>query len=169
MPKIATSYRAKPIPLRQFDWTAWYDGDEPNDAGGMRTGSGRTQEDAIANLLSNHPPSCVDCGGKGSAIPGIEWTIQEYGDDECPTLVLHRGETENRICFMATPGSHGDPAMIEADAKLIAAAPDLLAALKVALTALERMHALAPGGPLRSAALARLNQARAAIAKAEEQ
>lgn len=59
------------------------------------------------------------------------WTIQEYGDDECPTLVLHRGETENRICFMATPGSRGDPAMIEADAHLIAAAPDLLAQLKL--------------------------------------
>lgn len=57
------------------------------------------------------------------------WTIEEYGD-ELPTLVIHRGETENRICFMATPGSHGDPAMIEADARLIAAAPDMLAALK---------------------------------------
>ena len=58
------------------------------------------------------------------------WTVEDYGDDEAPTLVIHRGETENRICFMATPGSHGDPAMIEADARLIAAAPDLLAALK---------------------------------------
>ena len=59
------------------------------------------------------------------------WTIQEYGDDECPTLVLHKGETENRICFMATPGSHGDPSVIEADAHLIAAAPDLLAACEM--------------------------------------
>ena len=83
MPKIATSYRAKPIPLRQFDWTAWYDGDEPNDAGGMRTGSGRTQEDAIANLLSNHPPSCVDCGGKGSAIPGIECATCDGSGERC--------------------------------------------------------------------------------------
>jgi hypothetical protein len=58
------------------------------------------------------------------------WTIEEYGDDEAPTLVIHRGQTENRICFMATPGSHGDPAIIEADAHLIAAAPDLLQELK---------------------------------------
>jgi hypothetical protein len=65
------------------------------------------------------------------------WTIQEYGDDECPTLVLHRGETENRICFMATPGSHGDPAMIEADARLIAAAPDFANAALLALSALK--------------------------------
>lgn len=45
---------------------------------------------------------------------------------------------------------------------------EMLAALKVSLTALERLHSRAPGGPLKSAALARLNQARAAIAKAEK-
>lgn len=53
------------------------------------------------------------------------WMIHEYGNDETPALVIHKGETENRICFMATPGSYGDPAIIEADAHLIAAAPDL--------------------------------------------
>lgn len=58
------------------------------------------------------------------------WTIEEYGDDESPTLVIHKN-TESRVCFMATPGSHGDPAIIEADARLIAAAPDLLAASKL--------------------------------------
>ncbi len=56
------------------------------------------------------------------------WTIEEYGDDDVPTLVIHK-DTESRICFMATPGSHGDSAIIEANARLIAAAPDLLAAL----------------------------------------
>ena len=64
------------------------------------------------------------------------WTIQEYGDDDTPTLVVRKGDTENRICFMATPGSHGDPAMIEADAHLIAAAPDLLKAAQRALNVL---------------------------------
>lgn len=72
MPKIATSYWAKPIPPRQFDWSAWYDGDEPNDAGGMRIGYGRTQDDAVRDLIDNHPPRCVDCGGKGGILPGIE-------------------------------------------------------------------------------------------------
>ena len=56
------------------------------------------------------------------------WTIEEYGDD-ATALVIHK-DTENRVCFMATPGSRGDPAKIEADARLICAAPDLLAAAK---------------------------------------
>jgi hypothetical protein len=55
------------------------------------------------------------------------WTVEEYGDDETPALVIHK-DTESRVCFMATPGSHGDPETIEADARLIVAAPDLLAA-----------------------------------------
>ena len=57
------------------------------------------------------------------------WTIEEYGDDETPNLVIHK-DRESRICFMATPGSHGDPAIIEANARLICAAPDLLNALR---------------------------------------
>ena len=57
------------------------------------------------------------------------WTIEEYGDDDSPALVIHK-DSESRVCFMATPGSHGDPSAIEADARLIAAAPDLLAALR---------------------------------------
>lgn len=69
------------------------------------------------------------------------WTIQEYGDDEAPALVIHM-DTETRVCFMATPGSHGDPARIEADALLISAAPDLLAACKDALGAFENNNAI---------------------------
>ena len=55
------------------------------------------------------------------------WTIEDYGDDETPSLVIHK-DSESRVCFLATPGSHGDPAKIEANAHLIAAAPDLLEA-----------------------------------------
>lgn len=49
--KIATSYWAKPIPTNRFDWQAWRDGDEPNDAGHMRIGHGATMQEAIAELL----------------------------------------------------------------------------------------------------------------------
>lgn len=49
-PKIVTSYWAKPIPMRQFDWEASLDGDEPNDDGQMRCGFGRTEAEAIADL-----------------------------------------------------------------------------------------------------------------------
>ena len=49
-PKIITSYWAKPIPDRQFDWSAHYDGDEPNDAGQMMVGYGTTKEEALVDL-----------------------------------------------------------------------------------------------------------------------
>jgi len=58
------------------------------------------------------------------------WTIEEYGDRDAPNLVIHK-DSESRICFMATPGSHGDPAIIEANAHLITAAPDLLEAAQL--------------------------------------
>ena len=58
------------------------------------------------------------------------WTIEEYGDHDAPNLVIHK-DSESRICFMATPGSHGDPAIIEANAYLITAAPDLLEACQL--------------------------------------
>ena len=49
-PKIVTNYWAKPIPDRQFDWSAHYDGDEPNDDGQMMVGYGNTKEEAIIDL-----------------------------------------------------------------------------------------------------------------------
>jgi hypothetical protein len=49
-PNIVTNYWAKPIPDRQFDWSAHYDGDEPNDAGQMMAGYGQTKEEAIIDL-----------------------------------------------------------------------------------------------------------------------
>lgn len=70
------------------------------------------------------------------------WTIEEYGDEDAPTLVIHK-DTETRVCFMATPGSHGDPAKIEADARLICAAPDLLEAAQL-LESAEDAHANCP-------------------------
>lgn len=48
-PKIITSYWPKPIPNREFDWTAWVDGTEEN----RWYGYGRTESEAIADLVNN--------------------------------------------------------------------------------------------------------------------
>jgi hypothetical protein len=48
---ILTRHWNKPIPLRQFDWEAWRDGDEPNDNGQMLVGYGRTESEAINDLI----------------------------------------------------------------------------------------------------------------------
>jgi hypothetical protein len=55
MAHVKTSFWLKPIPTNQFDWCAWYDGDEPNDSGQMSTGYGATEMDAIDDLIDNHP------------------------------------------------------------------------------------------------------------------
>lgn len=47
--KIVTDFWAKPIPIRQFDWSATFDGYEP----GEPHGYGRTEQDAINDLLQN--------------------------------------------------------------------------------------------------------------------
>lgn len=44
--KILTDYWAKPIPLRQFDWSATTDNYEP----GCPIGYGHTEQEAIADL-----------------------------------------------------------------------------------------------------------------------
>jgi len=64
--KVNTEYWAKPIPLRQFDWIASYDDDEPDDDGNMARGYGRTEQEAIVDLLCSHPRDesepCGHCG-----------------------------------------------------------------------------------------------------------
>jgi hypothetical protein len=44
---IKTSFVYPPIPVRDFDWEAYFDGYEPGDA----LGHGATEEEAIADLL----------------------------------------------------------------------------------------------------------------------
>lgn len=57
------------------------------------------------------------------------WTVVEYGDGD--SLAIHDGDSANRICFMATHGSSRKQwDAIQANARLIAAAPDLLEALQ---------------------------------------
>jgi len=62
----------------------------------------------------------------GRHTPG-PWTVVEYGDGD--NLAIHDGDSENRICFMATHGgSQKQWEAIQANAELIAAVPDLLEA-----------------------------------------
>lgn len=49
--KIITSFVYPPIPIRTMDWCAHRDGDEPNDGGGMRQGWGRTEDEAVKDLI----------------------------------------------------------------------------------------------------------------------
>ncbi len=48
---IVTTFVYPPIPFRDCDWQAYFDCDEPNDNGSMMHGSGRTEQEAIADLL----------------------------------------------------------------------------------------------------------------------
>lgn len=50
--RIITYYWAKPMPPRNFDWTATRDNDEPDDDGNMMQGWGRTEQDAIDDLIA---------------------------------------------------------------------------------------------------------------------
>lgn len=47
--KIVTSNPFPPIPIRQFDWCAYYDGDEETG----RYGYGATEAEAIADFKTN--------------------------------------------------------------------------------------------------------------------
>jgi len=87
-----------------------YEGRDALDNSGSRDGNGGVSalaDDQIGRRdMSAHTPG--------------PWFIEDYGDEDAPALVIHK-DSESRICFMATPGSFGDPEKIAADAKLIAA------------------------------------------------
>lgn len=55
IPRIRADFVYPPIPIRTIDWQAYYDNDEPDDLGCMVTGTGRTETDAICDLIENHP------------------------------------------------------------------------------------------------------------------
>lgn len=58
-PTIRTDHVFPPIPTRQFDWVAWYDGEEDEQ---MATGSGPTEAAAVADLIENHPRTATKGG-----------------------------------------------------------------------------------------------------------
>lgn len=49
--KASVHHIYPPIPVRDFDWCATFDNDEPNDSGSMMVGYGKTQVDALSDLL----------------------------------------------------------------------------------------------------------------------
>jgi len=62
MHKIVAHFVYPPIPIRTCDWQAVYDDDEPNDDGHMPAGLGRTEADAVLDLIrDNHPRGGIYC------------------------------------------------------------------------------------------------------------
>lgn len=59
--KIIATFVYPPIPIRTMDWQAHYDNDEPDDEGRMVTGHGRTEEEAVLDLIVEHPRPDVWC------------------------------------------------------------------------------------------------------------
>lgn len=53
---IKTDHWPKPIPVRGFDWVAWYDGEEETGCNGY----GATEDAAINDLLDTYPREDVD-------------------------------------------------------------------------------------------------------------
>lgn len=49
--KIVTSHVRPPIPIRQFDWCAFYDGEEEEG----NYGYGATEQEAIRDLIASYP------------------------------------------------------------------------------------------------------------------
>ena len=78
------------------------------------------------------------------------WKVVPYGDGD--SLVISERDDNWRICFMATPGESPDAwEKIKANARVIAASPDLYEALKsttvhliAAISLLDKIHADVP-------------------------
>ena len=70
--KIITEYWAKPIPIRDFDWIAYFDGDEPNDDGQMRHGYGSSEQKAINELNDSNISDYVESSERGR---GKTWLL----------------------------------------------------------------------------------------------
>lgn len=51
--KVNIHFVYPPIPLRRFDWCATFDNDEPDDEGNILAGYGKTETDALIDLLNN--------------------------------------------------------------------------------------------------------------------
>lgn len=63
--KIITTHVFPPIPVRSWDWCAYFDGEEERTNG---HGWGRTEADAIADLKQVHGIECRQCGKLGKDV-----------------------------------------------------------------------------------------------------
>lgn len=117
MHPIRTEYWAKPIPIRQFDWIATYADDEPNDAGTMLHGHGRTEAEAVVDLIENHPRGGVWCHERDRRCDTCmhsrqHWTRDHDGADYCRTVCNVRGvgvEPDSVCICHEFEGERGQP------------------------------------------------------------
>lgn len=84
-----------PIPIRQFDFQAHYEGTEDEQ---MPAGHGATEDAAVQDLLTNFPPPCLDCDGKGGMF-GIECATCEGSGERCT------GDMHNPIIIISSDGN----------------------------------------------------------------
>ncbi len=56
MKNIKTNFIYPPIPIRDMDWSAWYDGEEESG----RVGFGKTESEAVAQLKKMYPEDDSD-------------------------------------------------------------------------------------------------------------
>jgi hypothetical protein len=86
--RIRTEFWAKPIPIRNCDWIASYDNDEPDDEGNMTCGYGATEQEAIDDLLLAKPPTCGDCGGVGAGCANCDDSGERPDNDPFHTIEI---------------------------------------------------------------------------------
>ncbi len=81
---IVTEYVYPPIPIRSFDWAAWYSGEEEHG----QYGSGRTEEEAIADLKANFF-ECETCDD-------MTYIVVDGVESACPDCQPKMAEEERR-------------------------------------------------------------------------
>lgn len=82
--KIVTDFWMKPIPPRNFDWTAWYDGEEERG----QYGNGRTEAEATADLTANFF-ECETC-------EDMTYVVIDGVEGACPDCQTRVAEEEQR-------------------------------------------------------------------------
>jgi hypothetical protein len=86
MRKIITAHEFPPIPIRSFDWCAYFDGDE--ELGNY--GRGRTEAAAVADLVENYGDDAdwIEWNGGACPVPAgtpVEIMLRASPDDIDPS------------------------------------------------------------------------------------